>query len=271
MESVSCVVISTSKKHRQPHCLNTLISIDRNNKGLFCEKIVSIDFVPGNEIHQDLLVYIKSNEWKLINVPLRKSMDAQRDLLYTAKGDWIFYSEDDVLIQRIPDKDEWSWITSQSFYNKKPGMIAYMHGGYNWNMKEEITKDVQDRLNYKILHPDCTLWHRNFSLADDFYWEFPVTMVRRSLFIEANEYAAAHHRGVHSETALTYAWGSLNFNKHFYKATWMKDPEQFKPREELTDDDVNGLFLHKCLHVKAFGNDAALRAIVPTYGIGMSF
>lgn len=271
MESISCVVLSTSKKYRQPHCLNTLVSIDRNNRGLFCEKIVSIDLVPGNEIHQDLLVYIKSHDWKLISKPLRKSMEAQLDLINEACGDWIFYSEDDVILTKIPSRDEWEWITTQRFDGKVPGMIAYMHGGYNWNLKLDITKQVSNKNNYKIKHPDCVLWYRDYSLGDDFFWEFPVTMVRRNIFKEANIYAGGKYKGVHSETALTYAWNELNIDNFFYKATWMKDPSQFKSMEQLTDDDVNGLFLHKCLHVRAFGNDAELRKIVPTYGISMSF
>ena len=267
--------LTTTASHRQACAVDALCSIEKSNKdNIFDEKVAAVDIYRSGDRSPLLDVWLANYKWEEIRKPLRKSMEAQKDLIQYLNHhlcNWIFYCEDDVVIRELPTRKQLEWMISQKFGNRKVGMISFMHGGFSRNEhdKEKHTKWLREASNYRDVESSTScLWLRSDDLRDAHFFEFPVTIVRTDLFLQCNKLATEKYKGVHSETALTNAWFDLGFDKEFCKVSWIKRPHDIST---LSYEDMDNYILQHLLHLEAFGNSSRLRQVAPTYGVGMTF
>lgn len=278
MEQITACFLGTTARHRASVAIGALDALDSAiDEKLITNKIAAIDIYPNGS--NDALQAAIDYEWKTIVKPLRPSMQAQFDLIeaaYSLPGDWILYCEDDVIVKSLPDSNEFQQMIDTKFFNddRKPGMISLMHGGFSRG--EETKQAHADWLNNRenwssIYGGGCRLsWllKRSDELRDAHFFEFPITIVRKDIFLACNLWATRNRKGVHSETALSDAWFSLKYNEHYLKMSWFKSNPKIG---SWTFEDYDNYILQQLLFVECFGNSPRLRQVPVTGGISMSF
>ena len=96
----SCFVIGTTLANRQNSMINTLKSIDNQNFP-FKIKILSIDDF-GEGLSKEVQHYTENNGWRLILDKRGGMVQNQIRALNYIDSDWVFYCEDDVVVEKIP-------------------------------------------------------------------------------------------------------------------------------------------------------------------------
>lgn len=279
MEQITACFLGTTMPHRKSIAEEAITALDNCiDIELVTNKLAAIDLVPRTA--SDIATFAHYLGWSTICKPIRPSMQAQFDLLeaaYSLPGDWILYCEDDVIVKSLPDSEEFHQMIDTRFKddNRKPGMISLMHGGFSRG--EETKQAHADWLNnisnwsnvYGGGSRLSWLLKRSDELRDAHFFEFPVTIVRKDIFLACNLWAQKNNKGVHSETALSNAWFALGYNRDYLKMSWLRKGRP--PVGEWTFNDYDNYMLQKLLFVECFGNSERLRRVPVTGGISMSF
>ncbi len=293
MEQITACFLTTTFAHREAIAKEAIDALDAAiDPVLVTNKIAAVDH-PRYAKLGDMAYKARLNGWKTIEKKLRPSMQAQFDLIeaaYSLPGDWILYCEDDVLVRRLPKSEEFSTLLEMAKlqFGRKVGMFSLMHGGFSRG--EETKQAHADWLNnwknWRHLYesktgldkPDSCLLLRSDELRDAHFFEFPVTIVRKDIFLSCNLWAQKNRKGVHSETALTDAWFTLGFDKEYCKVSWFKspldsknNPENKEPEQLWSFNDYDSFILQDLLFVESFGNSPRLRQVPVTGGISMAF
>lgn len=178
---ISLILITTNYRYRFPYLLKTLESyskfIDR-----FDEFIISVDFFENKDGISKVEFINNLSKFLFINNILFKNpcgmISNQLNAFKHCKGDIIIYSEDDIYIKNIPERNTIEKICES-------GVIVYnIHYLHNKNIRE---KEFSNKDNYEIVNNDY-FFKKNRNIADEYYIAFPLAIMKRDIFIDSYKY-----------------------------------------------------------------------------------
>jgi hypothetical protein len=243
---VAAIVLTTNLKDRLALLDATINSIELCNTDLFDDKIISVDiFNNGCDIgYFDKFVNLG---WRIVSGAasgIRGMAENQLRGLHATDADWIFYSEDDIIINKIPSKKTLNTLSSRGI-----GYICF-----NTHLPDNSADYCRDCSKYINIGDDL-FFIKDVSIVDDYFLNFPVAILKRADFISMHAYSKLHCRGVGIEIAMTKSWIATGLIKCSTVVTYLKI--------ELFNDILSGKIpqmpLHNFAQMKFFNNDPSLR------------
>jgi hypothetical protein len=135
----------------------------------------------------------------------------------------VFYAEDDVVINKLPTKEQFARLVSIKDGNRTPGLISYTYVGY------QFKRITADRLKESVANPaqfkkvdDFLFWQRDDSMNYGYHVEFPVTFFNTNVMRICMSCARSSFKNRFIESALTSAWFKLGMNNQYYKGTLLR-------------------------------------------------
>jgi len=222
--------------------------------------VMSVDVFGGGE-GVDLNWFEKYGDWNIFykNKDHYRSMILnQQNVLKKASNDIIFYSEDDIVINNIPQLDTIDKLFNGNLVNGKPvGFVSY--NNHVWIDFNQNPKHVIDFItnpdNYISINGDLFLV-KNMSIKDRYYLNFPVSVFNRDVLLSLHEYAMKNCRGLTVEAGLTKAWFDLKYNDKYEVLIYVKN--------EILNDihagkEITVLDFYKYANMNFWNNDKNLR------------
>jgi len=257
---ISCCTITTNLLKRCVLLDNMVGSLNKCGD-IFTEKIISVDVFGGGE-SVDLKWFEKfNNNWNVVykNKDVSRSMILnQQNVLKKATNDVIFYAEDDIVINNIPQLDTINELFNGNLVNGKPvGFISY--NNHVWIDFNQNPKHVIDFItnpdNYVSINGDLFLI-KNMSIKDRYYLNFPVSIFNRDILLSLHEYAMNNCNGLSVEAGLTKAWFDLKYDDNYEVLIYVKN-------EILSDiragKNITVLDFYNYANMNFWNNDVTLR------------
>ena len=247
---ISCCLITTNIESRL-HLLNQLIdSIDKcnNSSDIFNEKIISVDMF-NNGINNSYFEKFNKKNWIVYykNVDARRSMILnQKKIIEKAKNDIIFYTEDDIIINKMPTFKTINLLfNTKAINNKKVGFICYnthVFIEYQKYEDQKVVEYINDLNNYVIFNDDVFLI-KSEVIKDRYYLNFPVAITTKQIFLKIQKNAFNKFTGSGVESAMTYSWFDMKYNELYNVLIYVKRNilEKVRRNEKITIHDfING-------------------------------
>lgn len=255
----SCCLISTNLIDRLSLLDNTIASIEKHDN-IFEEKILSVDMFNGGVDFNWFLKY-SQYDWKIINKNVTKYRSMilnQKNAILNAKSDIVFYSEDDIIINKLPSIDTINILFRENIINnKRVGFICYNnHVWINFNENPtHIIEYINNPKNYVKINNDTFLIKNNV-VKDRYYLNFPVSIFNKELFVELHEYCFTNCKGEGVEGGMTKAWFDKNSGNNYEVLIYLKN--------EILDDIavgkvINVLDFYNYANMNFWNNDKNLR------------
>ena len=215
------LVITTTDVEKQKLALQVIKSVDGCNFP-FTKKIISIDDF-GNPLDWELKNYLHNNGWTYdLHSRLGMCENVLKGLTY-CDSDWVLYSEDDVLVNKLPSIEDFDLIKNS--VDLELGIVSLLSSrGTGFMSKDKwdlMKKNISSKENY-INGNDYSAWVRTEDTIDDFFIEFPITFINRKLFLDLFEYANNNLSGYQIEQGLTKAFVMGGFKDKFKKVNYLK-------------------------------------------------
>lgn len=257
---ISCCTITTNLTKRCS-LLDNMIGSLYECENIFTEKIMSVDVFSGGGC-VDLKWFERFNDnWNVVykNSDIRRSMILnQQNALKKATNDVIFYTEDDIVINNIPQLDTINKLFNGNLVNGKPvGFISY--NNHVWSDFNQNPKHIIDFItnpdNYISINGDLFLI-KNMTIKDRYYLNFPVSIFNKGIVLSLHEYAMNHCNGLTVETGLTKAWFNLKYDEQYEVLIYVKN--------EILDDiragkKITVLDFYNYANMSFWNNDVNLR------------
>lgn len=254
-------MITTNLSNRCSLLENTIKSIN-NCDNIFSEKILSVDVFQNTECVSNTWFDKFKNDWSVYfkNKSMRNSMILnQQNSIKNANNDIIMYSEDDIIVNKIPKLDTIDKLFNSNFVNdKQVGFICY--NNHVWVNFNENPKHIIDFINnvdnYIIINDDVFLV-KNKMIRDNYYLNFPVSITRKKLFLDIQNHCfSGSYRGKGVETAMSNAWFEMAMDKKYEVLIYLKN--------EIIDDIKSGkkisvLDFYNYANMNFWNNDINLR------------
>lgn len=218
--NISCCMITTNLPERSSLMENTIDSLNKCDN-IFAEKVMSVDTFPKGLSLDWFDKYL--NEWSIYHKmkDSHKSMILNhRNAISKAKNDVVFYTEDDILINKVPKPE-----TLEILFNElSVGYISY--NNHVWfNFRENpphIIEFISNPDNYLTINGETFLVKKPM-IRDNFYLNFPVAFFRKEVMMKLHEYAMKNCIGMTIEVGLTQAWFALGYDKKFEVLIYLKN------------------------------------------------
>lgn len=224
--SITCMLITTNVTNRLHLLENTVRSIEQCNSDLFDAKVMSVDILPNGST-VDYFNRFERRGWTVVSgacAGRNGIVNNQRRGLSHVSTDWVFYTEDDIRINRIPPKLCLSEIDQYRLPSgKKIGFICFnTHiDSATDNGSQERKKFVNDPANYITIGHEQFLV-KNYIVRDEYYLNFPVSIVRKPLFDKMHNYAASNCGSQGVEPGLTHAWFGMQLDHEYESLVYVK-------------------------------------------------
>ena len=250
--SIDCIVVTTNIANRLPLLENAIQSIEKSaDKDLFSKKILSVDIFQGGKSF-DYFEKFSNLGWNVVSQTSNSLFSNQRNAIKHTSSDYIFYSEDDIVINKIPSKKTIDSIINKNTSCKQMGFICYNTHTYEQYMHEKKYKfhnlnkisrrrgktvgvhneerEIYNRLleinniNNFLKIDDELFFIKPNSLIDNFFLNFPVAIVKRDIFLKLHEKALdSKYSSYGIETAFTKVWIDLLLHEKFSTAIYVKN------------------------------------------------
>jgi hypothetical protein len=248
---VSCFIIGTTLPNRQENMINTMKSIDKENF-LFKTKILSLDDF-GEGLSKEVESYVSLNEWKLIIEKREGMVKNQIRALQHIDTEWVLYCEDDVIIEKIPKVEQINKLLS---YKNKAGIISFNGGGYNAYNDRNFEKIIHNLKNEVIdVGEDEVFWFRDPLLANEWFFEFPVMMVKKEILSDCIKTSLENFKNIQIEQSYTKSYFYLNFDKKYEKYTWSRNfKNHINLENNLNINEILNFICNNCIYMKLNSN-----------------
>ena len=213
---ISVLLVTTDLPERL-HLLDAAIaSIDRNDHG-FGQKVLSIDFIanePSDDLVNKLFGKYKDLGWEMVFGRCSGHQGMANNIkrgLGVVNGDIIFYSEDDIVVNRIPASIE--EIFSAGVLGKPIGYVCYnthVHDLANPLTAGPKIGFINNVSNYIQIGGEM-FFVKSEKIRDQYYLNAPVMITRTDIFRQLLSYATKSCLGMGMEPALTKAWFDLGY------------------------------------------------------------
>jgi len=223
---ISNCVICTNLVDRLPLLDNTINSLN-GCENIFDERVMSVDvFGDGQGVdlnwfekyNDDWNIYYKNKDY------LRSMILNQQNVLNKASNDVIFYMEDDIIINNVPQLDTIDKLFNGKLVNGKPvGFISYNNHvliDFNQNPKHVIDF-IMNPDNYISINGDLFLI-KNTNIKVRYYLNFPVSIFNRKVMLSLHKYAMDSCLGLTVEAGLTKAWFDLKYDEKYEVLIYVK-------------------------------------------------
>ena len=254
---ISCCLICTNLFNRYQLLDDTIKSLEKH-ENIFNEKIMSIDVFDGVDLKW-FEQYKSGWDIKYKNKSLYKSMILnQQNVLNSAENDIVFYFEDDIIINKLPQLNTIDKLFNNNLVNNKPvGFISYNnHVWFDFNQNpKHIIDFISNPDNYISINGDLFLI-KNKSIKDKYYLNFPVSIFNRDVMLLLHKYAMNHCNGLTIEAGLTKAWFDLKYDEIYEVLIYVKN--------EILDDirvgkEISVLDFYNYANMNFWNNDINLR------------
>lgn len=243
----SIVVIGTTLPNRLDNLNKVLTNIDAALTSVFGDKILSLDDF-GEGVPASLVTYALSNNWVIIAAKRRGMVKNQRDALSLVKTPWVLYSEDDATVDKLPTLQDMQKINELEHCGRHVGILSFMAGGYNIEAhRERIDWEVRKQESFVPINNEDVLWIRNDSFRNNWFVEFPISMMRTELMKQCSDYISGRALTLQIEHGFTVAWFELGISRGYFKTTYMRNPEHIKPLLEYSHKDISSTYIGRPL------------------------
>ena len=205
----------------------------------FKQKIMTIDEFKNNKLSDSWIEDYEQRGWTVTISPGRGMVANLSNGLELVNQHWVFYTEDDVIIKKLPTKEQFARMVSIKDGERSPGLIAYTYIGY------QFKRIAYERLQQSVANPsqfrhidDYLFWIRDDNMNYGYHIEFPVTFFNTDVMRRCLVCAKEDFKDRFIESALTAAWFQLGINEAYYKGTllqWdddiVKDIQSIQPKE----------------------------------------
>lgn len=234
----SIVLLGCTARGRVNSIVKLIESIE-NQPVKFKQKILTVDELAGNKLPQIWIDNYRQRGWEITINPNNGMVNNLANGLELVKEDWVFYVEDDVLIHRLPTKEQFGRMVHMDHEGRFPGILSYTYVGYQFKRiaDERLRESVKNPLQFKRVD-DFLLWARDDSMNYGYHVEFPVTFFKTDLMRQCLVCARRSFKKRFIESAMTGAWFKLGLNSRYYKGTLLNyddeiisDIQAVKPKE----------------------------------------
>jgi len=226
----SCFIIGTTIPHRVDKLIETMISIDKEEFG-FESKILSIDDF-GEGVPNKLKEYTDNNYWTVITGQPKGMVNNQQRALSNIDDEWVLYCEDDVLVEKLPTKEQLKELHSKV---DNVGLVSLTGGGYKTEMAipghpsytPQLAKEILDNItnsdNHVIVGDDETFWFREPKFNNGWFFEFPSLFLKTDIFKTCINKSLSDFKGSQIEQSYTRSYFSLGYHQKYKRYTWVKN------------------------------------------------
>ena len=223
---ISCLMITTNIPSRLHLLDNNINSIEKVNQGFLDKKVLSIDMFKEHPRNMKVFQRYKDLGWDLVTGDSTGHRGMLNNILRGLKNitptDYIFYVEDDIIIDKLPGRE-----SLDCFNEEKIGFvcfssrIAVLQGPSATTIPQKKKDFINDPKNYKRFGKDLFLIKQDF-LRDNYYLNFPSAIIKDDLFRSLLDYASKNCHGRGIEIALTKSWFDLKLNDKYRVAIYVK-------------------------------------------------
>lgn len=272
--SIVCLMITTNRPDRYERTLDAMDSVNKCGSHL-SKKILSIDLLPEHEDvipgYEESLRYAAEKwGWKVVT----GQCTGQRAMVnniwrglseISGGGDYIFYCEDHVRIQKIPTESDLEYLRRRT-------SVEWIC--YNTHVHQENLLDVpgfvelpgrEGRLDFVN---DPTHWIRTESgdflvkdtqIQDEYFLNFPAAITHVNTFRSLLLYACANYHGIGIEIGFTKAWSDTKKSQLWRPAIYAQPGTM----DKLPLPDFHALHMRACMRFR--NNDFSMLhpSIVP--------
>jgi hypothetical protein len=189
----------------------------------FKQKIMAIDEFNNNRLSDSWIDKYEEKGWTVTISPGKGMVANLSSGLELVNQHWVFYTEDDVVIKKLPTKEQFARMVSTKDGERSPGLIAYTYVGYQFKRitHERLQRSVADPTQFKRID-DYLFWIRDDSMNYGYHIEFPVTFFNTEVMRRCIVCAKENFKNRFIESALTAAWFQLGINEAYYKSTLLQ-------------------------------------------------
>ena len=198
---VSCILLSTAKR---PEWLDaTIKSIDELDFK-FNEKLLSVDEFDGYHLTSDIIEKYRGSGWVVDVVSLKSKEKCIKRLTDMTSSDYVFYAEDDVLINNIPSNV--CDILNTVVDGRECGMLSMNLGGSLLDYPNHMG-DLPYWLD-NIIYSDNNIvsFRRLESQKSRWFFEFPSVFIKTNLLKKLISIGGLTNNNI--EEGLTSRWFS---------------------------------------------------------------
>lgn len=256
---IDCCLITTNLQNRLSLVENTIGSLAKF-KDVFNQKIMSVD-VFDNGVSLAWFTKYQNTGWRVLSKKIdpEKSMILnQRNAVSNANTDVVLYTEDDILINRLPKLTTIQKLFNEKIVNNKQvGFICF--NNHVWSKFKENPKHIIDFIhdlnNYITVDGDVFLV-KNEIIKSKYYLNFPVALTTKKLFLTLQDYALVNKAKHGVEAGMTGAWFDTGKDKEYAVLISLKS--------EIIDDIKLGkrmtvLDFYNYANINFWSNDPTLR------------
>jgi hypothetical protein len=198
----------------------SLDSVDKYNH-LFKNKILAIDQFNGHVFPQPFKSKFSAKNWNIIIDNHKSRSKSILNALRAAESDWIFYTEDDIILD-LPENFDLSNFTND-IDGRKPGLISLNFGGTKHDLSVNNVGDMAQAEENAIYSDDDLICFRRIEeTKDDFFFDFPGLFVKKDVFEKCILHAMEFNKNYQIEYALSLSWFQLEMDKEYFKASILK-------------------------------------------------
>jgi len=255
---ISCCMILTNIPQRAQLVENTIDSLDDCEK-IFDERIMSVDVFNGgleaewfNRYKNNWSVYFKGKS------PSKSMILNHQNVVQKSSNNVIFYTEDDIVINKTPKLDTIEQLFNGAVINGKPvGFISY--NNHVWIQFKENPQHIIDFIsnpdNYITINGD-TFLIKTEMIKDRYYLNFPVSIFTRDVMLKLHEHAMINCTNTTIEEGLTKAWFDLGYDKKYEVLIYVKNEilDDIRAGKKLTVIDF-----YNYAQMNFWNNDTKLR------------
>jgi hypothetical protein len=246
-------MITTNIEERYPLLQNAIASVERCDKGVLDQKVLSVDIMKGSSYNSSDFQQFVDSGWLLVEGDCSGYSGMANNIsrgLSRIDGDLLFYCEDDIVVNRIPSRENLERLFSGS---NPLGFIVYnTHACAPW-----ITEGLQPKLDYindkvnYLQRGDDLFLIKGESIRDEYWICFPVAIMETDNYRSCLAHAKMSCGKMGMEPGMTKAWLALGFDKY---------PAAVYVQKNIFDSfPLNFQKLHDNANMRFWNNDVTLR------------
>lgn len=266
--TIGCLILATCHASKLRWVQQVEKSISEND--IFDEKILAVDEFNNLIFPSRIKKYFEERGWKVIIDNHKSRTKSMLHGLAELSTDFVFYSEDDVLVN-LPPKQFILDNLNHKIDDLECGMLSLNLGGTTStisNMGGSVSNtgtkngDLDFAKENLIFENNTSFSFRRLEAKRNaWFFEFPGLFMPRTLMEDTINKSKEKFKGMQIEMALTAAWFEYNFDKRYFKASIAKNNffEVIEKNPLLVSDECRHLVnLDKTQGAFVYGGNPAL-------------
>ena len=221
MKTISVIVLGTANRTQYlDECINSL------NGDYFDQKILSIDQFGGHKFSEESIKKYSDMGWTVLIENYKSKLYSIINACNAVTSDYIFFQEDDISIDKLPDKQFILDLLNMNVNNRDCGFISLDLGGAKTEITEGILADLVDCETNTLSKADTYFaFMRDESQRNEWFISFPSIYIDKHIFLDCLNYLSKNNltNNCDIEFNLTAHWFNLEYDKDYFKACISKN------------------------------------------------